>query len=259
MRKLTVLSLVVALMLPIGAVAQEGDEPVPPLSDVWIVVPKAGMTQQFEAAVATHMAFRDDNGDSRTWATFTPVIGKNLTAYQFRACCFNWADQDAYDAEDADKGFTQNWGENVDQYVDHYHHYLNATDWENSHWPEEGSDGPLYGVTTWVMKTGPQSASDDAREKMSKLAKDGGWGEKNGPWLWLNQIGGEDVLALVSSNSSYADMAPPEQSFYDFAVKELGSEKKADAMFAAFSSGFASSDYSVWAYREDLSSASDDE
>ena len=259
MKKLIVLGFMAAFMLPIGAVAQESEGPPPPLTDVWMVVPKAGMAQEFEAAIAAHMAFRDEHEDSRQWLTFTPVIGEKLGIYQFRACCFNWADQDAYGTEETDKGFNENWGENVDQYVDHYHHYMNRTDWENSHWPDEGTSGPFYGVTTWVWKEDAPSASDKAREQMSQLAKDGGWGEKGGPWLWLDQIGGKDVLALVSPHANYADMAPPEQNFYKFASEELDSEKKADAMFKNFSSGFASSDYTVWVHREELSSASDEE
>lgn len=259
MKKLTILGLMAALMLPVGVVAQENEESPPPLTDVWMVVPKAGMAQEFEAAIAAHMEFRAEHNDSRQWLAFTPVIGDKLSLYQFRGCCFDWADQDAYEAEDKDKGFGENWGENVDQYVDHYHHYINRTDWENSHWPDEGTDGPYYGVTTWVWKEDAPSASGDAQEQISQLAKDGGWGEKRGPWLWLDQIGGKNKLALVVPYSNYADMAPPEQNFYAFASEELGSEKKADAMFKNFSSGFASSDYTVWKYRKELSSQSDEE
>jgi len=258
MKKLTVLGFMALLMLPISVVAQESEAP-PPLTDVWLVVPKASMTPQFEAAVATHIAFRADNNDSRQWLTFTPVIGDKLNVYQFRACCFDWADQDAYGVEESNKGFGANWAENVDQYVDHYHHYLDRTDWENSHWPEEGTDGPYYAVTAWVWKQDAPSTSGEARKQMSQLAKDGGWGEKRGPWLWLDQIGGKDMLALVIPYSSYADMAPPEQSFYEFASEELRSEKKADAMFERFAAGFASSDYTIWMYRKDLSSPSGEE
>lgn len=258
MKKLTVLGYFAALMLPVGVVAQES-EATPPLTDVWIVVPKAGMAQEFEAAVGKHMAFRAENDDSRHWLTFTPAIGDKLNVYQFRACCFNWADHDAYGTEDMEKGFGANWNENVHEYVDHYHHYFNRNDWDNSYWPDEGTDGPYYGVTTWVWKEDAPSAAGDARKQMSQLAKDGGWGEKGNAWLWLHQIGGKDQLALVIPHANYADMAPPEQSFYEFASKELGSEKEADAMFESFSSGFASSDYTVWKYREDLSSPSDDE
>jgi len=259
MNKLTILGFLAELMLPVGVIAQESEEATPPLTDVWMVVPKAGMAQEFEAAVATHMAFRAEHNDSRQWLTFTPVIGHKLSLYQFRGCCFNWADQDAYNTEDEEKGFGNHWGENVDQYVDHYHHFFNRTDWENSYWPDEGTDGPYYGVTTWLWKEDAPRASHDARKQISKLAKDGGWGEKGSPWLWLDQIGGKDILALASPFSSYADMAPPEQNFYEFATEELGSEKKADAMFKDFSSGFASSDYTVWVHREELSSQSNEE
>ena len=258
MKRLSILGFIAALIVPISVVADEHEAP-PPLTDVWMAVPKADMAQEFEAAVAKHMAFRADNGDSRQWMTFTPVIGDKLNVYLFRACCFDWADQDAYIAEDTEKGFGANWGENVDQYVDHYHHYLDRVDWENSHWPDEGTDGPYYGVTRWVWKEGAPSAAYDARKQMSKLAKDGGWGEKGNAWVWLHQVGGEDALALAIPHASYADMAPPEQSFYEFASEELGSEKKADEMFADFSSGFASSDYTVWKYREDLSAPSSEE
>lgn len=258
MKQVVLILHVAALMLSAGVIAQESDA-TPPLTDVWVVVPKTGMVQDFEAATAEHMAFRAEHDDSRQWLTFMPVVGDKINIFMFRACCFDWADQDAYEAEDRDKGFGAHWYEHVDQYVDHYHHYFDRTDWENSHWPEEGTDGPYYGVTSWTWKQDAPRAAGDAREEMSKLAKDGGWGEARGPWLWLHQIGGKDNLSLVIPYAGYADMAPPEQSFYEFAVDKLGSEKKADAMFEKFSSGFSDSDYTIWMYREDLSMSGGEE
>lgn len=258
MKKFTWATCLATMLLATFAMAQESTPP-PPLTDVWVVVPKAGMATEFQDAVVEHMAFRAENDDSRQWLTFTPVLGDKLNIFMFRACCFDWADQDAYETEDEEQGFGKHWFANVDQYVDHYHHYFDRTDWENSHWPDEGTDGPYYGVTRWFWKEDASRASRDARKEMSQLAKDGGWGESDGPWLWLEQIGGKDILALVSPYSSYADMAPPEKRFYDFAVEKLGSEKKADAMFANFSSGFSSSDYTIWMYRDDLSLPGDDE
>ena len=258
MRKISLGTCLAAMLLSARAIAQE-DEAPPPLTDVWVVAPKDGMAQDFQDAVKEHMAFRAEKGDSRQWLTFTPVVGDKINIFMFRACCFDWADQDGYEAEDGEKGFGAHWSENVDQYVDHYHHYFDRIDWEHSYWPEEGTDGPYYGATTWVWKEDAPRAAIDARKEMSKLAKDGGWGEQRGPWLWLHQIGGKDTLGLVTPFSSYADMAPPEQSFYEFAVEKLGSEKKADAMFEKFSSGFASSDYTIWMYRENLSMPDGDE
>lgn len=258
MKKLAITVGLASLLLSTGGMAQDDDAP-PPLSDVWVVAPKNGMVQDFQDAVKEHMAFRSEHGDTRQWLTFTPAIGDKINIFMFRACCFDWADQDAYLAMEIDKGLDAHWFENVDQYVDHYHHYVDRLDWDNSHWPDEGTDGPYYGVTSWQWKEDAPTAARDARESISQLAKDGGWGDTRGPWLWVHQIGGKDMLSLVIPYASYADMAPPEKSFYEFAVEELGSEKKADAMFQQFSSGFASSDYTVWMYRDDLSMQGDDE
>lgn len=258
MKKVTVMASLAALLLSAGATADEHEAP-PPLTDVWVVAPKPGMVEDFEAAVAEHMAYRSENGDSRQWLTFTPVVGDKLNVYMFRACCFDWADQDAYEEEDGEKGFGEHWLETGGQYVDHYHHYFDRIDWEHSHWPEEGTDGPYYGATRWYWKEDSGSASSEARKQMSKLAKEGGWGEQRGPWLWLQQIGGRDILTLVAPYASYADMAPPEQSFYEFAAEQLGSEEQADEMFDDFSSGFSKSDYTIWRYRDDLSMQGDDE
>ena len=52
---------IVALLAPLAAMADShaGDER-PPLTDVWLVMPKQGMEQEFEDAARAHMAFRDE-------------------------------------------------------------------------------------------------------------------------------------------------------------------------------------------------------
>jgi hypothetical protein len=59
---------------------------------------------------------------------------------------------------------------------------------------------------------------------------------------------------LVSPYDSFADMAPPEQEFFDFVAEKLGSEEEAGKIFAAFSGGFTGSSYTIWQHRPDLSS-----
>ncbi len=61
-------------------------------------------------------------------------------------------------------------------------------------------------------------------------------------------------MMIVSSYANYAEMEPPETSFYDFIVGELG-EEAAGKMFADFSSGYSSSDYTIWEHRPELSAA----
>ena len=252
---------IVALLAPLAALADShaGDER-PPLTDVWFVVPKQGMEQQFEEAAREHMAFRDEQDDSRSWQAYRVVIGHKLNVIQWRYCCFDWGDQDAYLAEEQEKGFGAHWNENVHPYVDHYHHYLDENDWEHSYWPTgEGEEtGPYYGVTSWTWKMGSGPGPDEARKKLSKAALEAGWGESGNKWLWLQQIGGKPTIRIVSTHADYASMAPPEPSFFEVMSEHMGSGEEVGALFDAFGAGLSSSDYTVWMHDEGLSASSDD-
>ena len=70
------------LLIPLGLYADHHERA--PLSDVWLVMPKAGMATQFEAAAKMHMAFRRDAGDSRDWEAYAATIGSNPMLYQWR-------------------------------------------------------------------------------------------------------------------------------------------------------------------------------
>jgi hypothetical protein len=249
-----------ALIVPLSVTSQEEEAPPGPLSDVWLIVPKAGMDVQFAEAVAAHMQFRVDAGEERTWQGYRVAVGHTLNVIQFRSCCFEWAGIDANEAEDVELDLSANWNENVDQYVDHYHHYLETADWENSHWPfpDDATAGPYYGVTSWTNKEGRGPASNRAREKLSELAKEHGWTDAGNEWLWLSREAGKPVTMIVSSHENYADMAPAEQGFFEFIAEKIG-EEEAGALFAAFGSGFTDSDYTIWVLDEDLSTSESDD
>ena len=257
MKKLSILSIIglALLTLPLALWAQEDERA--PLSDVWLVMPKQGMAMQFEDAAKTHMAFRADAGDSRDWEAYAAAIGKNPQLYQWRAGGLNWADMDAYTTEDQENGYGDHWFANVDQYVDHYHHYMERADFENSHWPADLGQHPYYAVTSWTMKQGAGPGPDEARKQLSKIAMDEGWTDMGNNWLWLNRIGGTPTLMIVSELDDYADMEPPEQSFFEFVSEKLDSEEEAGKIFAQFSAGFSDSNLTVWAHRPDLSSPSE--
>jgi len=248
-----------ALVLPLSLLADHHEEEAPPpLADVWKVIVKEGMEAEFAEAVASHMKFRKDAGESREWNAYRVAAGHNITPIEYYSCCFNWADLDANEAEDQALGLSANWNENVGQYVDHYHHYIERNDWENSYFPEESTGGPYYGVTSWTVKAGGGPASDQAMEKMSQLAINDGWAGDENNWFWTSRVVGDDVLMLISSYKNYADMEPPEQSFFEFAVEKLG-EEEAGAMFKDFSSGFSDSDYTIWVHDPSISTPSDEE
>ena len=64
MKKSLLVTFGAILFLPLGLVAQEDgtDEAPPPLSDVWLVVPKAGMEAEFTAAAAAEVAAQAEAG-----------------------------------------------------------------------------------------------------------------------------------------------------------------------------------------------------
>ncbi len=252
---------VAVLLVPFaaGADGHEGDERGE-LTDVWFVVPKQGMEQQFEEAARAHMAYRAEQGDSRSWQAYRAVVGDKVNVIQWRYCCFDWADQDAYLVDEQEKGLGAHWNENVHPYVDHYHHYLDKNDWEHSYWPtgEDVETGPYYGVTSWTWKMGSGPGPDEARKKLSKAALDAGWGEAGNEWLWLQQIGGKPTIRIVTTHADYAGMAPPEPSFFEVMSEYMGSAEEVGALFDEFGAGLASSDYTVWMHDESLSAPHED-
>ncbi len=259
MKKSFWIAVIAALVLPLGAVADqhEAAEQPPPLTDVWLLVPKRGMEAEFAAAAAKHMAFRVKAGETRSWMAFRPVIGENIAVVQYRSCCFDYADMDAYMAEGAKLGLDDDWNANVDPYVDHYHHYFDVNDWENSHWPDD-SNGPYYGVTSWKLKEDAGPGPEEARKKFSQMAKKEGWAEEHN-WLWLKTIGGKPRLAVVTSMENLADLAPEDENFFDFLTEKTGSAEDAMNLFMQFGSGFASSDFTVWMYDAAISTPSTEE
>ncbi|MDJ0941230.1 MAG: hypothetical protein QNJ00_15830 [Woeseiaceae bacterium] len=246
---------VIACLLPLTASADNhGDRLI--LTDVWVVVPKQGMEAQFEEAASAHMAYRAEQGESRSWEAYNAIIGDNVQAVMFRACCFDWPDQDAYvEAMDGSE-IQAHWADNVHQYVDDYHHYIEEYDYENSYWPESDDRGPYFGVTTWTWKEGAGPGPEAARTKLSQVALENGWGEAGNEWLWHKRIGGPPKLMIVTGFESYADMAPPEQSFAEFLSEHMDEDEMND-LFTTFGSGFSSSEYTVWRLNENLSTPGD--
>ena len=89
-----------------------------------------------------------------------------------------------------------------------------------------------------------------ALDKIKKAITDEKW-----PYhyriAWLH--GGADTLRIVVPMKSYAEMAEPNPTVHAVLAKALGSEDSANATMKQFGSSFESGDYTVFAYRPDLS------
>lgn len=227
------------------------------LAEEWKMTVKSGHQAEFETALKAHMAVRKDNGDSRQWDVYTPVTGENLNDYVIRACCFNWADFDGFTAWDKNKPTVmQDWFANVDMHVEHYAHFFEEIDMDNSHWPDDGKTAAYVGVTEFYIAPGAASEFATARGEMSQVAINQGWATPDHQWVWGDQIGGKPTNFLAVGFENYADMAPGEQSFFEFLAEKMGAEMAAN-LLNKFSSSTHGSEYTIYQHRTDLSTSMD--
>ena len=246
-----VLSFIAAalLMLPSTLLAQNT---TPPLSEMWIMVPKAGHGKEFVEGLKKHMAYRTEQGDSREWGTYTPLLGDDLNRFAVRYCCFNWADVDTYRAWGRENSqVSDHFEDYVGPHVEKFEHYFESTDWANSHWSDKNDDARFFAVTEFRIKPGHGSDFDAARDKMSQIAINQGWATDERSWIWNRTIGGKPLESIVIPHANFASMAREEKSFSRFLATHMGEGPAADLM-KRFSAA-AYSDFQIWEYREELS------
>ena len=238
------------LAATVHADSHEAEEAAPPsLSDVWVMVPKEGHREEFEEGLKEHLVARKEADDPRAWHTYDVAVGDDMSTYVVRHCCFEWADQDAYEEWSMGTELPAHFDENVAPHVASYEHYIDSIDWENSKWGSDVVDWSFVGVTEWRPKMGEARARNEALSKMIGTAKEHGW---EGRWVFFSSIGGPSNLKIAIPYTDWADMAPPETTFYEFMAEHLG-EEDANAMFKKFSSSFWGSEYTVYRLRTDLS------
>jgi hypothetical protein len=252
-----VLSLLAVLIFTAPILANAQDAP-PPLTEMWLVTPKAGHQAEFKKGLAAHMAFRSEHGDPRSWQSYTPLLGDNLSQVAIRYCCFEWADQDAYrEWSDQAEEISAHFAENVAPHAENWEHYFEASDFKNSHWVEENGPYKFFAVTDFKIKQGHSREFDDARDKMSQIALDQGWATNDRSWLWTTTIGGPPQEGIVIPYKNFAAMDRDEDSFYRFLSKHMGDEAAA-ALLQQFSTAAKSSHFQIWEHQEEYSMSSDD-
>lgn len=241
------------LLLTFSAVCVAEDKPPQVIADSWTMVPKEGHGMKLEEAIKAHMAYRKEKGDPMHWDTWVPVTGEDLNMYVVRSCCHPWAAQDSYRQWSLEHA-REHFNETVHPHVKKYMHNFTEMDMENSHWGEN-TEANYVGVTAWDIKQGKGNQASSAIKQMSKLAKDNNWSRN---WSWSYPVGGTHRVMLVTPFKNYAEMAPMEENFYQFAMKHMKKAKVED-MFAKFDDSFSGSDYTIWQHRKDLSMQRDEE
>ena len=243
----------VFLLLP-GMAAVAADKTVSKtttgnIADRWVLWPKAGHEKEFEAAVKEHAAWRKKAGEPLDWLTYQPIVGTDLTYYVIRSDNHQWKEFDAEDAWSTKAKVNDAYNQQLAPHVARVEHFFEETDTAHSQWAES-KDYKYVGVTSRHLKAGSRSEMTAALDKIQKAITDEKW-----PYhyrlAWL--IGGGDTLRIVVPMKSYADMAEPNPSVHKVLAKALGSEDAANATMKQFGSSFEGGDYTVFAYRPDLS------
>ena len=255
MKLRTTLLGVLAAALPLGAFADNHEVAAPALSDVWVLAVNANSQEKFNEAMAEHMAWRKEAGDSRNWQAYRVAIGDKMNRIMYRADMSGWGDLDAYREESEENGYGEHFGKTVGPHVDHFHHWIDEYDHDNSYWTD-GPKGPYFGVTTWWLDESFNPQAYAARIKLSQTGMDG-WASEDNQWLWITNTGGRTMLSIVSPFASYADMEEPEVTFFQFINEKLG-EEEAAKLFSDFSAGKVKSDFTVWEHAADISTPSDE-
>ncbi len=239
--------LLVLLLFPALCVADNHEKKPQLIADSWSVTPKADHGNEFEEALKAHLAMRAEKGDPREWHVYVPVTGDDLNRYVIRSCCFQYADQDSY-GKWSQENMGQHWNETVHPHVKSYAHNYSELDAENSNWGDD-TVANYVGVTMFHIKPGKGGKMGEAIADMSTLAKENDWARN---WSWFYPVGGSSSVGLATPFENYAQMAPMEENFYQFAKKHLKSEKKADKMFDKFGSAHSGSEYTIWRHRKDF-------
>ncbi len=238
-----------------AALAQDDTKATPSMdasgtvATLWVMWPKSGQEQQFEAAIKEHAAWRKTAGEGFTWQIYQPVVGSDLNHYVVRSGEHTWKDMDTQAAWSMQAKADAAFNGSVGPYLDRAEHYFSETDTKHSHWIES-PDYKYYGVSSYSMKPGTYADRMDAMSKIQKAVDDEKW-----PYAYeiSHSIGGKGTMDIVTPMKSYAEMAEPDPSLMSILAKSLGSEAAAAATMKQFGGTIESTEYTVYAHRPDLS------
>ncbi|MCK7592506.1 hypothetical protein [Pseudomarimonas salicorniae] len=229
------------------------ESPPPTLVEMWMVWPKAGEHEAFEAKLKEFVAWRKANGDPLTWTVWTPAMGTDLDSYAIRSQEIHWKDLDAARDWGRKTKAGEKYREMLAPHVHKVSRYFDEFDPELSHWKYEGE--PRYvGVSVVDVLPGKWAGVKSSLETFRKAAEEHGWSES---WAVMYNIGGKGGIAFAWPFADYADMAEPEVKASALLEKALGSKEKAGEVMKAYGSSTKTRDYTIWAYRPDLSTPKD--
>lgn len=219
------------------------------LMDSWIIDLQPDQHAAFSTALKSHLEDRAKQNEPRDWWVYTPVTGENMNRYIVRSCCHTWSSFDQHKQWRAQHSLDPSWQTLLAQHTSNYSHRISKADFPNSRWPEGLLVPPLMGITEYHIKSGHDSAFQEAKSKMSELAISGEWQRD---WLWVETVTGENIETLMVLHQDFSDIAPLEIDIFDVLSKQLKSDEKAGQLFTDFFSHVESESYQIFEARPEL-------
>lgn len=250
---LLAMAVLLAFSLAVQADDDESDD-AGNIAEAWMMTVDMASQPAFEEAFKAHLEVRKQHDDPFEWHTYVQETGNAMSTYLVRACCFAWADKDSYETwGEENPEVSADWGENVHPHVSSYGHHYSTVDFANSNWPEDAGNHQFVGVTDYQVKNGHGQAFELVKGELSQIALNEGWAEAGHHWAWTAAVDGPNTVHLVIPHENYADMAAPEQTFFQFLSEHLGSDEAAAEIFQRFNAATDGSEYNIFRHRTDMS------
>ncbi len=240
--------LVVASLLCTPALAQE--KKPESLVRLYVMVPKPGMTQQFEEGRKKHMDFHRKSGDAWGWETWTIDTGERTGSYVSVTRRHTFKELDAWDAQLGD-------ADGADGNKD-LAPFLSAS--QGSVWmmlqdvsrPRADLTPPkMLQVINFRLKQGGDAEFNYALKRITEAINKTNW-PTNYSWFSLVNGGEQPHYIIIIPHDNWASMADLEPSFDVMLEKALGRHEAA-AVTKALDDSVAKQWSEIQTYRPDLS------
>jgi len=217
---------------------------------VYAMVPKPGMTKQFEEGRKRHMDWHRKQNDTWSWETWEVVTGQGVGSYISATFGHSWQDLDTWEQKlgDADSADTS------------INLQPSLASTEAGIWmympdvsrPIAGNAQPkLAQVNHFLLKPGSESDFNDAVRKINDAINKVNWPLHYG-WYVLIDGGEQPHYVLLIHMNGWADMAEPDPPFPAMLEKAVG-KHDAEALMHAIDNSIKREWSETIRYRSDLS------
>ncbi len=243
----TILAVVFALSM---AGVAGGQAAKPTVGEYYVLKPKAGNVQQFEAGLKKHMAFHKKTNDTFTWLTWVYVSGPELGSYLIGTGGHAWKDFDGREKFEAEHSA------DVAANVAPYTESMRKTFWiqrPDLSLSDEGAEPAKFlGVLEFMVKPEGVGPFTEAVMKINEGLKKTNNVTNRSRWYTLASGDDGPRFALVQERNSWAEFEAGPKSLPQMMEEAFGKDAAVDLMKKVTSSYWHNKSY-ILGYRADLS------